>query len=268
MPVPMIPLGPLSVSRLILGGNPFSGFSHQTPGRDREMRRYYTTARIKETLRHAEDLGVNTFLGRTDRHIRRVLLEYWDDGGAIQWFAQTCPEYGPPGNSVAGAASAGAAACYVHGGQMDFLLAQGRMQDVHDAVAQTREAGMAAGIAGHGPQVFAWAEENLDVDFYMCSYYNPSRRDEHPEHTPGTHERFAPTDREAMVDVIGHLSRPAIHYKVLAAGRNDPREAFGLVARHLRPCDAVCVGVYTRHHPQMLDEDLRMLESSLQEQWD
>ncbi len=264
MSVALIQIGSLAVSRLILGGNPFSGFSHQSPERDDEMRRYYTTVRIKETLRHAERLGINTFLGRTDRHIRRVLQEYWDDGGAIQWFAQTCPEYGPPSQSVAGAAAAGAVGCYVHGGQMDFLLAQDRMQDVHDAIARIRDAGMAAGVAGHNPRVFQWAEENLDVDFLMCSYYNPSRRDERAEHTPETPERFAPADREAMVCVIRRLNRPAIHYKVLAAGRNDPSEAFGFVGRHLRSGDAVCVGVFTRDHPQMLEENLQLLERSLQ----
>lgn len=30
-------IGDLEVSRLILGGNPFSGFSHQSPEMDQEM---------------------------------------------------------------------------------------------------------------------------------------------------------------------------------------------------------------------------------------
>ena len=264
MTLRMVPIGPLSISKLVLGGNPFSGFSHQSPERDREMQSYYTTARIKETLSEAETLHINTFLGRTDRHIRRVLSEYWDDGGAIQWFAQTCPEYGPPDKSVAGAAVAGAVGCYVHGGQMDYLLAQGRMQEVIDAIASIREAGMAAGVAGHNPRVFEWSEAYLDVDFYMCSYYNPSRRDEQAEHKPGASECFAVADRQAMVDTIRNLSRPVIHYKVMAAGRNDPRQAFAYVARHLRPPDAVCVGVYTGDNPRMLEENLQLLEVSLQ----
>ncbi len=37
-----VQLGNVTVSRLILGGNPFGGFSHQNPDRDREMLRYYT----------------------------------------------------------------------------------------------------------------------------------------------------------------------------------------------------------------------------------
>jgi hypothetical protein len=253
------------VSRLIVGGNPFSGFSHQSPQRDREMVRYYTTARIKETLAQAEDLGINTFFGRADHHIRRMLTEYWDEGGTIQWFAQTSPEYGMPSTSFPRAAATGASACYIHGGQMDYLLAQGMLDEIPSTIEGIREAGMAAGLAGHNPQVFQWAEAHVDVDFYMCSYYNPTTRDQRPEHIHGAKEWFAPEDREVMVRVIQGLSRPAVHYKVMAAGRNDAREAFDFVARHLRPQDAVCVGFYLGDNPRMLEENVELLNRSLAE---
>ena len=146
---------------------------------------------------------------------------------------------------------------------MDYFLAQDLLHQVPDAIAQIRDAGLPAGVAGHNPRVFEWAEENLDLDFYMCAYYNPSRRDERAEHVSATGERFAAEDREAMVRVIRQLSRPVIHYKVLAAGRNDPGEAFAFVGRHLRPQDAICVGVYTQDRADMLREDLELLERSL-----
>jgi hypothetical protein len=263
MALEMTKMGGVSVSKMIVGGNPFSGFSHQSPERDREMRQYYTTARIKEVWRQAEALGINTFLGRADRHIQRTLLEYWDEGGAIQWFAQTCPEYKELSRNIAEAINVGAKGCYVHGGQMDFLFAQDQLDIVPDAIAQIRDAGLAAGIAAHNPQVHLWAEEHLDVDFYMCSYYNPTRRDEHAEHIAGAREVFSSEDRAAMVEVIQNLSKPAIHYKIMAAGRNDPQAAFAFVAEHLRPQDAVCVGVYPKDHPTMLADDWQLLELSL-----
>ena len=263
MPIGTVRIGQLDVSRMIIGGNPFSGFSHQGPEKDLEMTRYYTTACIKDTLRRAEVLGINMFLGRADRHITRMLWEYWDEGGTIQWFAQTCPEYVSINRSIAEAIGGGAAACYVHGGQMDFFLAQDRLDEIPTAIAQIRDAGLPAGIAGYNPKVFAWAEEHLDVDFYMCAYYNPSHRDEHAELVHGVKECYVPEDREAMVQMIQHLSKPVIHYKVLAAGRNDPQDAFAFVAQHMRPQDAVCVGVYTKDDPNMLEEDLRLLEDSL-----
>ena len=50
MPIPTVSLGTLEVSRFIIGGNPFSGFSHQTPERSAEMKAWYTDDRVVETL--------------------------------------------------------------------------------------------------------------------------------------------------------------------------------------------------------------------------
>jgi hypothetical protein len=261
--VEQVKIGGLLVSKLIVGGNPFSGFSHQGSARDMEMKRYYTTERIKQTLREAERAGINTHLGRADHHVMRFLMEYWDEGGTLQWIAQTCPEIGTPERGAQNAIHGGAKACFVHGGWMDFLLAQGRLDEVEPAIAMIRDAGMPAGIAGHNPQVFRWAEEHLDVDFYMCSYYNAAHRDERAEHVSGMPEWFIPEDRDEMTRLIGQLSKPVIHYKVLAAGRTPAPEAFAFVAQHLRAQDAVCVGVHTKDKPGMLGEDVELLERAL-----
>lgn len=258
-----INIGALQVSKFIIGGNPFSGFSHQGTERDLEMRRYYTAARIKETLHQAEEFEINTFLGRCDAHITRVLFEYWDEGGTIQWLAQTCPEYGAPENSIKRAIAGGAKACYIHGGVMDFLLAQSRLDEVPAAIEMIKSAGLAAGVAGHNPQVFPWAEEHLDVDFYMCSYYNPSPREKTAAHVSGVQEHYAEEDRQAMIEVLRSLSKPVIHYKVLAAGRHKPSDAFAYVAQHLRAQDAVAVGVFPKDKGGMLDEDVQFLAHNL-----
>ena len=54
-----------------------------------------------------------------------------------------------------------------------------------------------------------------------------------------------------------------IHYKILAGARNDPKEAFQYTASKMRDGDAVCVGIYTKDKPEMLAEDVRLLEESL-----
>ena len=263
MPIDRIQIGDLSVSRLIIGGNPYSGFSHQSREKDQEMRHYYTTARIKEVMRQAEELGVNTQIARADHHIMRVLLEYRDEGGAIQWIAQTCSELATICQGVGSAIAGGANACFIHGGRMDYLLARDELDEVPAAIAMIKNADIPAGIAGHDPKVFEWAEEHLDVDFYMCSHYNPFHRDERGEHIPGMAEKFDPEERDTMVELIGRLSKPVIHYKVMAGGRTDPKDTFAFIAKHLRPQDAVCVGIYPKDHPGMLEEDLRLLEESL-----
>lgn len=253
-------LGTIPVSQLILGSNPFSGFSHQGTERDMAMKRHYTTETIKATMRDAANLGINTVIARTDYHVIRVLGEYWDQGGRLQWFAQTCPEVGDHNTCVSRAEKGGAKACHIHGGVMDHLLYNNRLDEVQPVVDMIRDRGMLAGIAGHNHQVFIWAEEYLDVDYYMCSYYNPLRRDKLPDHVAGQVESYLEEDRDTMSALIKNLSRPAIHYKVMAAGRNDPAEALAAVAQNLRENDAVCVGVYTNDKPDMLQEDVTILE--------
>ena len=259
-----VKFGSKTISKVILGGNPFSGFSHQTPDRDQEMVSYFTTAKIKETLQQAEELGVNTFLGRVDKHIRRVLLEYWQEGGKIQWLAQTAPEFANLQGNIAAAIGTGASAVYLHGGQMDYFFAQKQFDVVFKVIEQIKQAGLPAGVAGHNPQVHQWADENLDLDFHMCSYYNPTPRDENAEHVQGSKERFEDSDRDAMVAVIKTLKAPVIHYKVLAAGRKSPSVALDFVAKNLRPQDAVCIGVFPKDKPDMLEEDIIILEKYLQ----
>ena len=250
----------LQVSRLLLGSNPFSGFSHQGIARDEQMVRHYTVARIKQALLDAERLGIGGLVARTDFHVMRMLLEYRDEGGRLAWFAQTCPEVGDSEACVRRAARGGAVACHIHGGVMDHLVANGRADEVKSAVALTRSLGMKAGIAGHTPAVFEWAERNLDVDYYMCCYYNPTPRTDDPEHVHGAVEEYREEDRRAMTELIQGLSRPVIHYKILAAGRNDPEEAFAYCAAHLREQDLVCIGVFTGDDPRMLEHDVRLFE--------
>ena len=256
-------LGSISVTRFILGSNPFSGFSHQGEDRDHDMIRYYTVDRIKQVFREAEKLGINTIIGRGDQHIIRTLLEYRESGGTLQWVAQTCPEMKNNERSVEDIIKGGAVGCFVHGGYMDFLHTNNRLDEVPPAIAMIKEAGLAAGIAGHDPRVFEWAENNINVDFYMCSYYNSLHRDENAEHISGRPEWFLPEDRNIMTQLILRLKKPVIHYKIMAAGRNDPREALNYVARHLRKNDAVCVGIFNKEKPEMLEENVRLFEESL-----
>jgi hypothetical protein len=253
-------IGDLRLSRLLLGSNPFSGFSHQGVERDERMVHYYTTARIKATLFEAQRLGLGGFVARTDFHVMRMLLEYRDDGGTLQWLAQTCPEVGDSEACVRRAVRGGAVACHIHGGVMDHLVAQGRASEAARAIGLIRDSGMKAGIAGHTTAVFEWAERHLDVDYYMCCYYNPTPRTDDPEHVHGAVEEYREEDRRAMTGLIATLSRPAIHYKILAAGRNDPEAAFAYCGVHMRPGDLACVGVFTGDDPKMLEQDVRLFE--------
>lgn len=263
MQIAKVKLGDLEVSRFILGGNPQSGFSHWDRARDQEMKHYYTAERCKALYRQAESLGVTTHIGRTDNHIVRLLMEYWDEGGTIQWIAQTAPELGPPERGALNGINNGAKAVFIHGGQTDNMRIHGRLEDAIPVINMIHDKGLPAGVAGHVSAIFEWAEEHLDCDFYMCSHYDPIYRDKSPEHITVDDEIFDDAHRERMTATIQQLSKPVIHYKILAGGRHDPKEAFRYTASKMRPGDAVCVGIYTKAKPNMLGEDLQLLRDSL-----
>jgi len=258
-----VTLGNVLVSRFILGGNPFGGYAHQTRERDEEMRDWYTMERVKEAYRQAESAGVTAHLGRADNFIVRALREHWNEGGTLTWIAQQCPGIGSIAQGVENAHFGRARCCFVHGGEMDKRLAEGDVQPIKDGVRQIKDLGMAAGVAGHRTDTIRWAVDHLDLDFFMTSYYNPSDRRRQATRDYGDKEYYGAEDREAMCALIQELPAPAIHYKVLAAGRLDAREAFEYVADAYRPGDAVCVGIFTKDNPNMIREDIDLLERAL-----
>jgi len=266
MALQQVQLGPVRVSRLAIGGNPFSGFSHQGPARDRQMRRYYTAARIKEALRRAEAAGINTFFGRGDNHIMRLLEEYWDEGGAIQWFSQTASEQPDYIRNIDKAAAVGAKGCYMHGGQVDYYWHRGETEHFARALERIRSHGLAAGLAAHNVQPHEWIRDHLQPDFQLCCYYDPSLRTQRPDHVPSDAEKFDPAHRDRMAETIRTLNCPAVHYKVLAAGRTPAREAFEYVARVIRPEDVVLVGFFLGDDPDLIEKTVALFEETVQSQ--
>jgi len=264
MALQTVRIGGVEVSRLAIGGNPFSGFSHQIGERDRAMRRYYTDERIKETLHRAEAAGINTFFGRVDNHVMRTLEEYWDEGGSIQWFGQTASEREDFLKNIRTAAACGAKGCYLHGGQTDHFHYHGRTDHLAAALAAMREEGLAAGFAAHRTEPHEWIRDHLDPDFQLCCYYDPSPRLDDPNHKPSEAEKFDPAHRDAMAATIATLNASAVHYKVLAAGRTPPREAFEYVARVIRPRDVVLVGMFLGDDPDMIETNVRLFERIVQ----
>ncbi|MCD6350728.1 MAG: hypothetical protein J7M26_01305 [Armatimonadetes bacterium] len=247
--MPTVQFGSLTVSRLIIGGNPFSGHSHQTAELSKAMIDYYTTERIKATLREAEALGINAFVGRGDAHIRRVLNEYYNEGGQIQWIAQTAPEMASVEGNIKRIASSGAKACYLHGGMADIMMREGRSEEFRPWLELIKELGMMAGLCSHNAAYpLAYEEQELGAEFYMCCFYDVYTRG----------EVYVPEDREAMAQTIRAVDKPCLAFKIMAAGRNDPREAFEYAFSHIKPGDAVVVGMYTEHQPDQIEQNVRL----------
>lgn len=252
MELQKISIGRYRVSRLIIGGNPYSGISHDSPEKSREMEDYYSASQIMADLREAERCGIDTLLARADRHIIRVLNEYWNAGGKIQWIAQTPKgdEYGDLKNYIKKIARYQPIAIYHHGGTTDQLYDTGKLDSIRDALKLTQDLGFAVGIGTHDPQVLKYCyHEGYEVDFYVCAFYNHTRR----------REAYLPADRDAAIAAIQAVPLPTIAIKVLAAGRNKPTSAFKFALENIKPIDAIAVGMYTKNHPSQIRENAKMV---------
>ena len=257
--LPTVPLGPHQITRLIIGGNPFSGGSHFSPELDRAFLDYYTTDNIKRALLECERCGLNTMQSRGDRHIRRMIREYRNGGGTLQWIAQTASELADQAGHVRQLAGE-AIAIYHHGSRTDRLWREGRIDEAQELLKVMRDCGVQVGLGTHRPEVIEHAEEHdWDLDFYMACFYTlGSEQGESPvireESQP--HEAFDDADRERMTATIRATPKTCLGFKIMAANRKcatpeEVRAAFEYAFGHIKPTDGVVVGMYQEHVNQV-----------------
>ncbi|MFP4380552.1 MAG: hypothetical protein ACLFUS_08625 [Candidatus Sumerlaeia bacterium] len=251
-------------SPIILGTNPVNGFSHQNKQRNEEMRGYFTDEKARQLMHEAEALGVDSVVARSDERTLALMQEYWKEGGKIKWIVQISADNGPDSWKpwIERCGDAGASAMFIHGGVVDNWFANETFDNFHEALALMEKHDVARGFAGHKPEAHAWINANLDVDFQMCSWYNPTDRGKNWKHQ-GEGEVWLPEHREAMFDVIRTISKPVLHYKVFAAANQPIAEAFDLMAGIVQPKDAVCFGIFPKDKPDMLKEDIDLFEDKV-----
>ena len=149
-PLPKAKIGKLEVSRLILGGNLLTHYTHS-----RDLKyvyslaaKYNTDEKIMETLALAEANGINTVSMHNPQHPISVLRRYRKErGGKIQWII--CPTAPPEPDMakyrehVEELVKDGCEAIYLWGVHADSLVAQGKLDLVAKAVELPKEYGRA-----------------------------------------------------------------------------------------------------------------------------
>src|SRR5512139_1198564 len=96
--LPAVRLGTLEVSRLILGSNPFWGYSHKSAQLDEEMRRFHTDERIVQILDEAAECGVTALASPPEERWRRIWTGYVAGGGKLKHWISQC--HGDPGQML------------------------------------------------------------------------------------------------------------------------------------------------------------------------
>ena len=237
--VPHAKLGTLDVSRVIMGGNLIGGWAH---ARDllyvsQLVKTYHTDQKVFETLRLAEQCGINTIL--TNPQLARVINAYWRHEGGRMQFISDCG-YKDLLEGVSISIDAGAHACYVHGGIADQLVKDGKVEVIGKALDLIRKNKVSAGIGGHKLEtVQACVGAGLSPDFWVktihhCNYWSARKDVEN--------DNIWCTNPEETVEYMSALPQPWIGYKVLAAGAIPPPEGFRFAFHN--GADFICVGMY------------------------
>jgi hypothetical protein len=263
-----VKFGLASISRLVVGGNPVSGYSHMSETLNSEMLDYFTASNVKKLLRDCEQAGINAWQSRADRFVMRILREYRSEGGRIEWIAQTASELGDIDRNIKEIAAAGAIAAYNHGANTDALWKSGKMEVVHDRLKVMRQAGLRVGLGTHTPEVIDYVEsKDWDVDFYMTCVYNMSRSKQDAEKLAGGSvegEFFYEPDRKQMLERVRKASKQCLIFKVYGAGRRcrsqeDMRRALSEVFEYAKPADVVVIGMFPKYKDQVA-EDCRLVK--------
>ena len=235
--LPTIRLGTLEVSRLILGSNPFWGYSHKSAQLDEEMRRHHTDERIIEILDEAADCGLTVLASPPDERWVGLWSSYKAGGGRLAHWISQC--HGAPEQMTAEidrSVRAGAAAIFIQGARVEEQFGRGRFDILRGWIEHIRAAGLPAGAAAHWPEIHPELERRgFPTDFYYQCMYNVSKTSD-----------YSVAERDAATKTIQALKKPVIAYKILAAGRLPAAEGFEHAFNHIARKDGVCVGIYAR----------------------
>jgi len=258
--LPEVPLGSYSISRLIAGGNPPHGGSHQTTLMNTHMKEYFTPDQTLEFLRRCSQQGINIWQSGASELVRGALTRFREEGGKMQFISLCSPEEIADKDALTRVLEMGTIGIAFHGEVTDKLWRAGKIDTIPDSLKRIRDTGILVGLSTHNPEVIEYTEDKgWDLDFYMACVYRKSR--DHNElmeimsEVP-IGEVYLPSDMPRMCETISKASKTCLAFKILAAGRtcNNPeqvRKAFEFVLGHIKPTDAVIVGMYPRYTDQI-----------------
>ncbi len=247
-------IGKLEVSRLILGGNLLTHYTHS-----RDLKYVYTLAahyntdeKIMETLAKAEAEGINTVSMHNPEHPISVLHRYRKErGGKIQWILCVTAPVGPDmaqyRQQVEDLLKDGCEAFYLWGVHGDSLVAQGKMDLVAKAVELPKEYGVPSGVGAHSLDVVKACEEHgIKADFYIKTFHSHNYPTApKPDQIKGPYSEYPGywcANPHETIEVMKKVDKPWIAFKTMAAGAIQPQVAFRYSFLH--GADFVLAGMF------------------------
>lgn len=260
--LPTIRLGKYEVTRLIIGANPFYGYSHFNRILDQVMREWCTSEKVVEVLAGCRRHGINTWQFHYSPRGIEDLERHRAQGGKLQWILLSSRELHEDPALIVKLARMGPIGIVHHGGVTDSLFRKGEQHKIHEFLKRVRDSGVLVGMSMHNPQNLARAEEaGWDIDFYMTCCYQVTRTLDEVRKITGelplpSGEVYLEGDPARMFKMVRQTRRPCLAFKILAAGRRigSPEQvdqAFQFTFDNIKPTDAVIVGMFPRFQDEV-----------------
>ncbi len=237
-------IGDLEVSRLLLGGNLLTHYTHSRDLRyvNNLAKHYNDDEKILDTLALAEQHGINTLVIHNVPATMRVLVEHRRRGGKIQWITCTAHalangdlnafsrqidelvDYGTDALYISGVE--GDRMCGYHNGicgpDSDGQVAEPRLDVLQQALFAAKAHGLPVGIGAHRMGVIqACEKEGFEADFYVKTFHQHC----YPTVDLNHDSRWCSCPDE-LTTLMQTVEKPWIAYKVMAAGAIAPENAF------------------------------------------
>jgi len=265
--MPEVPLGSHSISRLIVGGNQQIGAAHQSREMALHMIEYFTVDRTVEFLKNNIAQGINTWQANYSKKTRDSLTKLREEDEDINLLPLSAPVMADREDGWAKMMALKPIGVYIWGLMMDRWWREGKADTALEFLKRIRDAGVLVGIGTHIPEVIEYSEEKgWDVDFYMASLYKWGKSQDEilaimpevPHDGYGGWELYLPSELPKMCDTISKTRKTCLAFKLFAGGRtcSTPEQVSGVfeyVFGHIKPTDAVVVGMYPRFADQVTE---------------
>jgi hypothetical protein len=249
--MPVGKIGPLTVSRLISGGNLISGWAHS---RDlfyvpSLMRAYNTPEKVMDTLQLLEEHGVNTIIADPRKNVMEVFGRYWKErGGRMQWIAEGHPGVEDWKTNIKQSIDFGASAVYVQGVIGDRWLKEGHLDLLGKCVEFVKGQKVPGGIGAHKLEVIVQSEKSqYNADFYVKTlhhqkYWSSRRPEQNLDVVDNGADNYWEMTPEKTIAFMQVVRKPWIAFKTLAAGAIRPESGFRYAFEN--GADFICVGMF------------------------
>lgn len=262
-------IGRLNVSRLLLGGNLLTHYTHS-----RDLRyvynlaaHYNTDGKILETLALAEAHGINTLVIHTVPHALELLRRHRRErGGRMQWIicptAEIQPDLDAYRRQVEELVQDGCEAIYLWGVRADALTAEKKFELMARAVEVPRALGVPSGVGAHALEVIQACEAHgVRADFYVKTFHHHNYpTGPKPEHLTAPYNEFPGywcKDPRATAEFMKSVNKPWIAFKTLAAGAIPPKQGFRYAFQN--GADFVLAGMFDFE----IAEDVKLARESM-----